>query len=87
MSDLVEDNTAEIGSVKISVVMGEEGLGTIFSIDNLSRESAIGHIIVVLDRLREVASFSWANDDCDHECPHCGGDLHSDPEEDDDGGL
>lgn len=86
MSDLVEDNTAEIGSIKISIVMGEEGLGTVFSIDGISRESAIGHIIVVLDRLREVASFSWADDDDKNcECPHCGADIHSDPDEDDDG--
>lgn len=88
MTDLA-DTHAEVGSIKISVVMGEEGLATMFSFEGMSREAAIGHLTIVADRLRAAAASGWADDDLfqDFECPHCGeviGDDPNDTEDEDD---
>lgn len=79
MSDQMPDNLAEVGNIHISVVMGEEGLATAFTIDNVSREAAIGHLTIVLDRLRQGASLTWHSDE-GPQCPYCGTDF--DEEED-----
>lgn len=83
MSEELPENLAEVGNIHISIVMGESGLGTTFTVDSISREAAIGHLTIVLDRLRQAAAWTW--NDPDHYCPNCDGDL--DDEDLDDDGL
>lgn len=85
MSELIPDNSAEVGSVKISVILTDDGLSTVYTVDGLAREAALGHMLLVMDRMRQAAAASWEPPFC--ECPHCGEDINDDTDEDDDDGI
>ena len=80
-SNDLPDDLIQTGAIHIYVVMGSAGTGTSFTYeDTMSLESAIGHVTVVLDRLKEEAAAKW-----DH-CPGCGEPyepLDDDPEGED----
>lgn len=76
--DGLPDSLTEIGSIHISLVMGSEGLGTTYEYEGVSIEAAIGHTMVVLDRLRDEASSQWGT------CPGCGESYDEDDEDETD---
>lgn len=57
--DALPTELIETGSIHISLVMGREGHGTSYTYQGVSLDSAIGHLTVVLDRMRAEAATEW----------------------------
>lgn len=61
--DALPTELIETGSIHISVVMGADGMGTSYSYAGVGLDAAIGHLTVVLDRMRAEAAQQWGGDD------------------------
>lgn len=91
----VPEDSPEIGFIRISTRLAEgERVGTHVEFEGVSAEQAIGHLTLVLDRMKEEASYSWNAEaefslTIDMDCPECGEHIHLAPlepdEEDEDG--
>lgn len=57
--DALPESLIETGSINISLVMGREGQGTSYTYEGVSLDAAIGHLTVVLDRMRAEAAKQW----------------------------
>lgn len=73
-----DNRPPEVSSVHIGVFVTEEGLSLGYNYDGMSLEAAIGHMVVVLDRMKEEAASKWAT------CPGCGEPWEDHFEEDED---
>lgn len=86
----IPENAVEIGNVHVSVVLDERSTPyTTFEVEGLSYEQALGHLIAVQDRLRELVSYQWdeslfSMQLIEADCPHCGEHIDFTEEEDDD---
>lgn len=64
LQGLPQDATVT-GSIEIVRYLTSDGEGVTFGIDDLSKETAIGFLMVILDRLREERKLEWDT------CPDC----------------
>ena len=70
-----------VGNIEIALYLSDEGdVRTAYGFDGVSEEAAVGHLTVVLDRIREERLLSWDT------CPSCHlpWSEHDDPDDEDD---
>lgn len=58
-------NASQVGSIEIVLYLDEDGIGTAFGYEGISKEAALGHMLVVMDRIRKEREYEWAT------CPDC----------------
>lgn len=71
---------AQVGeiSIKLFLSAGEGGMSMDYDLDGVTPEQALGHLMVVTDRIREECKYKWGT------CPCCGEPYGSHDLDDDD---
>lgn len=55
----------KVGSIKIDLLLTADGISVGYSFDSINKDTAIGYMTTVLDRLREERKYEWDT------CPEC----------------
>lgn len=82
LTDQDAHGNPKIAEINIELYLSGAGVSTAYGYEGLTLDAAIGHITVVLDRMREERKLQWDT------CPGCGLPWaeHFEPEEDEEDG-
>lgn len=76
-------NASQIGSIEIGLFLSDDGISTAYGFEGMTKEAAIGYLVVVGDRMREERGLEWDT------CPGCGEpwENHGNSDEEDEDGV
>lgn len=63
----IDESILVVGQIEIALIIDKSGdTGKVYGFEGMSVDEAIGHMTVVLDRLREERSYQWDSCACGH---------------------
>lgn len=55
----------KVGSIQIDLLLTSDGINVAYAFDGINKDTAIGYLTSVLDRMREERKYEWDT------CPEC----------------
>ena len=56
----IDDTTTVVGRIEVAVILKDGGeYGIAYGVEDLSLDAAIGHLMVVTDRMRDERRYEW----------------------------